>query len=689
MRKGIFTAALAAIAAVSMAWAAETLWLHRTDGISLGLNIENADSITVDASRSNIVVVGKDGSATAIPRAEVSRLTHGEAATAVEIVFNGTDATVMNPFAFEGVVVEKQGAAVSVSSTANVTVTYSLSGNATEGSLTINSDADVTVALNGVTLATANGAALTVNTTATTTLVLGEGTTTSLSETAAFAAIAGFDEKGCVEVGGSLTIAGSGALNVSASQSCGILAANSVTIAGGELNCTSDYGDALSAGGIVAMRGGRLVAQGGDVLGSSIKSGELFHIDGGTLVAIAGTVSEPAANSSNQNYVSCTIPALVANSTVGVFNAAGDEVLSFKAARDYSADSHLVISTPGLTPGASYEISCDGNLIASFQPQSGTPSATWTLGEIVDVESTTPEIDYGEVKIGDYYYSDGSWSDGGFEGFDRTGNGKVLWKSPKPAPTYVNPVTGASRKVIGIVYTTDPERMGEAEKAALKAKGVSKPHGMVMASQYILASWDNGQYDETEIGLGVVAGATPEDLYPTLNAMVSGYDVHQKMVANRYSGIAKGDYPVFNYLLSGAVDKYMGGPVKDAKTTGWYVPTPAQMFDIVRNFSGLDFTENPEWYYPVTTTRFNWQRDKYLSFFEKYPEDLIPLLNETLSGLKSNEKTDFPEAGDVNYMTCIFPQTSCFYCMPILNKYVSCEPLYKTNVQPVRFVLAF
>ena len=123
MRKGLTIAALAAIAAVSMAWAAETLWLHRTDGISLGMNIENADSITVDATRSNILVVGKDGSTTAIPRAEVLRLTHGEAATAVEIAFDGNDATVKNPFAFEGVQVEKQGAAVTVTSTATVPVT--------------------------------------------------------------------------------------------------------------------------------------------------------------------------------------------------------------------------------------------------------------------------------------------------------------------------------------------------------------------------------------------------------------------------------------------------------------------------------------------------------------------------------------------------------------------------------------
>lgn len=689
MRKGIFTAALAAIAAVSMAWAAETLWLHRTDGISLGLNIENADSITVDASRSNIVVVGKDGSTTAIPRAEVTRLTPGEAATAVEIVYNGTEATVKNPFAFEGVVVEKQGAAVSVSSVATVPVTYSLSGNATEGSLTINSEADVTVALNGVTLATASGAALTVNTTAATTLVLGDGTTSSLSEQAAFAAVAGFYEKGCVEVGGSLTIAGSGILNVNASQSCGILASNSVTIAGGEINCTSAYGNALSTAGIVAVRGGRLVAQGGDVVGSSINCGELFHIDGGAVAALAGTVTEPSERSSNQNYVSCIVPAISANSIVSVYDAAGAEVLSFKAAHDFSAESHLVISTAGLTPGASYDISCDGNLIASFQPQSGTPSATWTLGEIVDVESTVKEIDYGEVKIGDYYYSDGSWSDGGFEGFDRTGNGKVLWKSPKPAPTYVNPVTGVSRKVIGIVYTTDPERMGEAEKAALKAKGVSKPHGMVMATNWIIAQWDKGMYDESSIGLGNVAGDTPEDLYPTLNAMVSGYEVYKKMLAGRYAEIARGDYPVLNNLLSGAVDKYFGGPAKDVNTTGWYVPTPAQMFDIIRNFSGLDFTESPEWYYPVTNTRFNWQRDKYLSFFEKYPEKLIPLLNVALSTLSDTEKTDFPEAGDVNYMTCLFPQSDCYYCMPITNKYVSCEPIYKTNYQPVRFVLAF
>lgn len=688
MKKGLLFTALTAIAAVSMAWAAETLWLHRADGITMGLPISKADSITVDASRQNVVIVGVDRSTTNIPRADLQRITMGDATNVVDITFAGADVTVVNPRAFEGVTVEKNGADVVVVAEDAADVVYRLSGATEDGSVSITSTDDFSLALNGVEITNADGAAIELKTERNVAVQLCEGTQSKLVDASTFAAVGGLNESACLYSEGSLTFTGGGALSITAGQKTALFSKRAVEVNGAAVSCVSSFADAISAGSF-RMESGSVVAQGADS-GSSINCTDgSFIINGGKLIAMAGNCTEPTEYACNQYYVLCTIPSVAKGAAITVKDEAGKETTGFIAVQDYADNTHLLISEPSLKVGSTYSIFAAGAKVATFEAVEGTASATWRAGEIEDVESTKKDFDYGEVKIGDYYYSDGSWSDGGFLGFDRTGNGKVLWASPKPAPTYTNPYTGAARKVIGIVYTTDLSRMGEAEKQALKEKGVKTPHGLVMASRVILAQWDNGLYDESGIGLSPIVGATPEDLYPTLNAIVSGYKVHKIMTENRKSEIAKGDYPVLNNLVSGAVDKYYGGPAADVKSTGWYVPAPAQMFDIIRNFSGLDYTENPEWYYPETTTRFNWQRDKYLSFWTKYPENLIELINVTLSTLASTEKDDFPTGGDVNYMTSIFPSNDCYYCMPICEKYVSCEPIYKTNIQPVRFVLAF
>lgn len=66
-----------------------------------------------------------------------------------------------------------------------------------------------------------------------------------------------------------------------------------------------------------------------------------------------------------------------------------------------------------------------------------------------------------QLKVGDYFYSDGTWSDGGLRKLYRDGKREIA--NPKPAPVNKSEI-GASRTVIGIVFQTDSERIGAAEK---------------------------------------------------------------------------------------------------------------------------------------------------------------------------------------------------------------------------------
>ena len=80
-----------------------------------------------------------------------------------------------------------------------------------------------------------------------------------------------------------------------------------------------------------------------------------------------------------------------------------------------------------------------------------------------------------ELKIGDYFYSDGTWSDGGLRKIYTDGSMKIA--SPKPAPV-LQTKSEIERRVIGIVFQTDPSRIGTAEKSKL---GEGNVHGLVMA----------------------------------------------------------------------------------------------------------------------------------------------------------------------------------------------------------------
>ena len=81
-----------------------------------------------------------------------------------------------------------------------------------------------------------------------------------------------------------------------------------------------------------------------------------------------------------------------------------------------------------------------------------------------------PEPEPSEPKVGDYFYSDGTWSDGGLVSIEADGLNPV-WADEKPAPV-------AGKQVIGIVFQTNPERMAASDVAA------GYTHGYVVAVRF-------------------------------------------------------------------------------------------------------------------------------------------------------------------------------------------------------------
>lgn len=178
-----------------------------------------------------------------------------------------------------------------------------------------------------------------------------------------------------------------------------------------------------------------------------------------------------------------------------------------------------------------------------------------------DVEIFYPD----DLKIGDYFYSDGSWSDGGL----RThipGTNNRQWESPFPAPVLTNPDTGSARSVIGVVFNTTPS-------ATDKSNGWT--HGYAMGLQYYsgdraAAAWAKNSGYNTAIP----DGGDEADF--------DGYTHCQQLMADTEWQADNTNFPAF-YNTCITHNNSVPAP---AATSGWYLPSAGQLASIFYNIGG-------------------------------------------------------------------------------------------------------
>lgn len=192
-------------------------------------------------------------------------------------------------------------------------------------------------------------------------------------------------------------------------------------------------------------------------------------------------------------------------------------------------------------------------------------SGTWVANgeENVTSKRVKQRFTADELKIGDYFYSDGTWSDGGLRKIYADGSMHI---------DYYKPVPLRGKTVVGIVFQTDKYRIGKKEKE--KLGGEDKAHGLVMAVKNANAAekviWSN------------------ESRYlDFLNDCVSK--------SNNYSDISGYGNCESIRSLEGNFDKYPALQAVDGynttcpvptTTTGWYLPSSGQWWDILQNLGG-------------------------------------------------------------------------------------------------------
>lgn len=166
------------------------------------------------------------------------------------------------------------------------------------------------------------------------------------------------------------------------------------------------------------------------------------------------------------------------------------------------------------------------------------------------------------AQIGDFYYSDGTWSSK--MDYDKT--------------------------PIGIVFQTDLSRMGEAEKAALTAKGITEPHGLVLSLKEYkegMLPWTSGIRDEVNYDPPRYVAVPIEDITDYTTAATCNADLSGLANTQVIWELIKDDdldkvntYPVFS-----AAKRFNASTPAPEKSTGWFVPSFAQLYDVFANLA--------------------------------------------------------------------------------------------------------
>ena len=295
-------------------------------------------------------------------------------------------------------------------------------------------------------------------------------------------------------------------------------------------------------------------------------------------------------------------------------------------------------------------------------------SGTWVANgeENVTSKRVKQRFTADELKIGDYFYSDGTWSDGGLRKIYTDGSMKIA--SPKPAPV-LQTKSEIERRVIGIVFQTDPSRIGTAEKSKL---GEGNVHGLVMALKNTATDI---QWSHEENNLEDVKDCwSKSEIYSD----ISGLHNYTKILdhANSIGGIEA--YPAFEAVEKWN-DMYSINEYRPPRnTTGWFIPSSGQWWDILQNLGGCPAMADKGQQTSSDSGDFRWLGQG----------DVPAALNAWMNKIAADSKNDFT-TGDRFWSSSELNQFRARNWNVYSSDYVCCDFVYKKWSNAVRPVLAF
>ena len=336
MKKIILSMMLAL--SVLTAFADKDVRFHMNSGEVKCIAQERVDSIFFDDAEEHLIIAF-DNRMEYVAVAAVDSIKYAVLPQMVEVLYSGDGACVVNPFAFDSVAVNIDGAKVTVISQTTKEVDYMLQGVSDNGCFKIYGSRKYNLYLDGVSLTNSNGAAINSQCKKRARVFVNDGTENTLTDAAKYVTVSGEDEKGTLFSEGQIIFEGNGKLVVNALNKHAICSddyievrgatievakaagdavhvKDSVIVNGGNLLLNSQ-GDGIDCDGIVKLLGGKveISTPGEDVKG--VKSAQDIIIDGAELsVIIAGDASKGIKSSGNFSMLSGALSVEATGNTI-------------------------------------------------------------------------------------------------------------------------------------------------------------------------------------------------------------------------------------------------------------------------------------------------------------------------------------------------------------------------------------
>ncbi|MGC4040577.1 MAG: carbohydrate-binding domain-containing protein [Flavobacterium sp.] len=280
----------------------------------------------------------------------------------IYIIYNGTDnATIINPYANQGVTITATAGTVVVAATSGIAnLEYNILGSSANGSLTMATDKDVNLVLRNVTLTNPAGAAFSISGGKITNILAVSGSANTLSDGSASS------KNGTITTDGPIVINNSGALTVAGIKKHGINTSSTIIINSGTTTISSAASDGLHSEGYL-MTGGTLNVP--SSLGDGIDAGNgVITISGGT-INITSTANDVKAIKGGTGVI--TITGGIINFTVsgaqskGISGKANIVISGGTITATMSGIAVLAASGSGFDPSYCTAIKTDATIIVN------------------------------------------------------------------------------------------------------------------------------------------------------------------------------------------------------------------------------------------------------------------------------------------------------------------------------------
>lgn len=195
-------------------------------------------------------------------------------------------------------------------------------------------------------------------------------------------------------------------------------------------------------------------------------------------------------------------------------------------------------------------------------------SNEWTDGGSEDIMSMKTYT-ASDLKLGDYYYSDGTWSDGGLRA--RYTDGTMKWEENKPQPE-------SGKTVIGMVFYTE-QHPNDKSDYSQSGIGQKNCHGYAVAQQDATSSYCMWGLYDTKLGCYPKdESGNAQDNFSNPDIDWSGYAWTQEIITaaggkDKLNATTQLGYPATWY----AVVAYEDDCPAPTNSSGWFLPSIGQM----------------------------------------------------------------------------------------------------------------